>query len=94
MTLRPQTWMLLGFGGIVAYLMVTGAKKAVAGTTQAPALGPSPYFPSMSTSPASTGAASVQSGASQAAVDAGTAATSDGGSSSDWLSAPIIGSMS
>jgi hypothetical protein len=92
MTLRPQTWMLLGFGGIVAYLMVTGAKKAVAGTTQAPALGPSPYVPSMSTSPASTGAASVQSGAAQAATEGGS--MSDSGSSSDWLSAPILGSMS
>ena len=39
MTLKPTHWMLIGIGGIAAYLIYSSAKSTAAGTTNAPALG-------------------------------------------------------
>lgn len=60
MTIRPSTWMLLGFSGIVVYLMYTSARRTggapatlpTAGAAPLPSSTPTPFMPA--STPAAT----------------------------------------
>ncbi len=108
MILKPTQWMLIGFSGIVVYLVVTSAKKAAGGTT-APAAttNPNTYVsytppattaPSASTSPLAAALASdqAQTQADTTLADLGNQAANAGAGSvtSGWMAAGWPGSPS
>lgn len=59
MTIRPSTWMLIGFSGIVVYLMYSSARRTGGAPAAGPELAPapqggSPYMPTAGPAPATT----------------------------------------
>lgn len=81
--MKPQHWLLLGFTGIVAYLITMGAKKHVMGGTVAPAA--TPYQPSLASQSQTT--AQAQGGTAETGTTPAIPSSSD---SADWLSTSFL----